>query len=247
MDQQTLLISCCIGVALVAAVVAAFPSIFGDDVARQRQDSIRTSGPKRASSDRVVDQATRRKQITDSLKEVENKSRSKKASLETRISQAGLDWSRNRFLLTSLGFGVVLALVIFVVNGSILISVLALVVGVLGVPNWALKFLLNRRLKQFRVAFPDALDIIIRGVKAGLPLGDCLRIIASEASEPVRSEFRQIVQSQAIGLGVGEAVERMAERVPMPELSFFSIVINIQQKAGGNLSESLANLSRVSA
>jgi tight adherence protein B len=93
--------------------------------------------------------------------------------------------------------------------------------------------------------FPNAIDVIVRGVKAGLPLGDCMNIIASEASEPVRSEFRNIVDAQALGLSLGEAVERIVESVPVAEAKFFSIVINIQQKAGGNLSETLGNLSRV--
>jgi tight adherence protein B len=91
----------------------------------------------------------------------------------------------------------------------------------------------------------DAIDVIVRGVKAGLPLGDCMNIIASEAAEPVRSEFRNIVDAQAVGLSLGEAVDRIVESVPVAEAKFFAIVINIQQKAGGNLSETLGNLSRV--
>lgn len=87
--------------------------------------------------------------------------------------------------------------------------------------------------------------MIIRGVKAGLPLGDCMRVIASESAEPVRTEFRLMVEATALGLSLGEATERIVERVPVPEASFFSIVVNIQQKAGGNFSEALSNLSRV--
>jgi tight adherence protein B len=118
-------------------------------------------------------------------------------------------------------------------------------IGAVGVPRWTLAFLSKRRLNKFINVFPEAIDIIIRGIKAGLPLGDCLRIIASEAAEPVRGEFRQIVETQALGLPVSEAVERLAMRVPTSETSFFAIVISIQQKAGGNLSEALANLSTV--
>jgi tight adherence protein B len=95
------------------------------------------------------------------------------------------------------------------------------------------------------INFPDAVDVIVRGVKAGLPLGDCLRIIASEAQEPVRSEFRTVVESQTIGISMGDACAKLFERMPLPEANFFGIVISIQQKAGGNLSEALANLSRV--
>ena len=98
---------------------------------------------------------------------------------------------------------------------------------------------------KFVNEFPNAVDIIIRGVKAGLPLGDCLRVIASESPEPLRTEFRRIVEAQAVGLSVTEAVERIGERVPVTEANFFAIVIGIQQKAGGNLTEALTNLSRV--
>ena len=245
MDLQALLIPGLIGIAVIAVVVAMFPSVFAEDVAQKRRDSIRSIGPKRVSNERVIDQAARRKQVADSLKEIENKSAKKKQTLQAKINQAGLEWTRNQFLLGSLGLGVVLAGLVFVLNGSLIVSALVLFVGAFGLPNWVLIYLRNRRLKLFRRAFPDALDVIIRGVKAGLPLGDCLRIIASDGTEPVKSEFRQIVQSQAIGLPVGEAVERLADRVPIPEAGFFAIVIAIQQKAGGNLSEALANLSRV--
>jgi tight adherence protein B len=88
-------------------------------------------------------------------------------------------------------------------------------------------------------------DVIVRGIKAGLPLLDCLKMIAGEAPEPVRTEFKAIVETQTIGLPLGEACEKLYERVPLPEANFFGIVISIQQKAGGNLSEALGNLSRV--
>ena len=117
--------------------------------------------------------------------------------------------------------------------------------GGFGLPRWVLGYLKKRRLAKFTDRFPNAVDIIIRGVKAGLPLGDCLRVVASESPEPLRAEFRRIVESQAVGLGVTEAVERMADRVPITEANFFAVVIGIQQKAGGNLTEALGNLSRV--
>jgi len=116
-----------------------------------------------------------------------------------------------------------------------------------GFPAWTLNFLRKRRLKKFVDEFPNAVDIITRGVKAGLPLGDCLRVIAAESAEPVRSEFRQIAEAQTMGLSTGEAVERIVERVPIPEASFFAIVINIQQKAGGNLAEPWAIYRRFCA
>ena len=85
----------------------------------------------------------------------------------------------------------------------------------------------------------------MRGIKAGLPLLDCLKMIANEAPEPVRGEFRAIVETQTVGLPLGDACAKLFERMPLPEANFFGIVISIQQKAGGNLSEALGNLSRV--
>lgn len=89
------------------------------------------------------------------------------------------------------------------------------------------------------------IDVIIRGIKAGLPVGDCFRLIANEAPEPLRYEFRRIAEALAVGATIGESVEKLAERIPAPETAFFSIVINIQEKAGGNLSEALGNLANV--
>jgi tight adherence protein B len=114
-----------------------------------------------------------------------------------------------------------------------------------GMPLWLLKFLKKRREAKFLQGFPDAVDIIVRGIKAGLPLLESMRIITSDAPEPLKSEFRAIIETQTIGIPLGEACGKLYERIPVPEANFFGIVIAIQQKAGGNLSEALGNLSRV--
>jgi tight adherence protein B len=108
-----------------------------------------------------------------------------------------------------------------------------------------LSFLMKRRIKRFIDEFPNAIDIIVRGIKSGLPLADCLRIISMEAREPLKGEFRAIVEAQTLGLTMGDACQRMTQRMPIQEANFFAIVIQIQQKSGGNLSEALANLSKV--
>jgi tight adherence protein B len=100
-------------------------------------------------------------------------------------------------------------------------------------------------MKKFGEKFADALDVIVRGIKSGLPLNDCLRIVANEADEPVATEFRLIIEGQALGLPLTEAVAKLYERMPSAEANFFGIVLAIQQKTGGNLSETLGNLSRV--
>jgi tight adherence protein B len=113
------------------------------------------------------------------------------------------------------------------------------------VPLWLLKFLKKRREAKFLAGFPDAVDIIVRGIKAGLPLLDSLRIITTDAPEPLKSEFRAILETQTVGIPIGDACGKLYERIPVPEANFFGIVISIQQRAGGNLSEALGNLSRV--
>jgi tight adherence protein B len=132
----------------------------------------------------------------------------------------------------------------FTGGGFIVASMLGLA-GSLGLPRWLLSYLKKRREKKFLEAFPDAVDIIVRGVKAGLPLHDCMKMITIEASEPVKSEFRAIVETQAIGMPLGEACSKLYERMPVPEANFFGIVVSIQQRSGGNLAEALGNLSRV--
>ena len=114
-----------------------------------------------------------------------------------------------------------------------------------GLPLWMLSFLKKRREAKFLDAFPDAVDVIVRGIKAGLPLLDSLKLIATDAAEPVRSEFRSIIETQTVGMPLGEACLKLYERMPVAEANFFGIVISIQQSAGGNLSEALGNLSRV--
>jgi tight adherence protein B len=247
MDQTTIL------VAMLAVLAAGgvfyalvYPLISGQAKAEKRQSALTARNRTVKVGDKTIDVANRRKQITESLKELEQKNSAKaKTSIEDRLLQAGLPWSKSQFLIISAATGIFLGLLVFFLSANLLYAIPCLAIGALGLPNWFVNFMRKRRIAKFINEFPNAVDVIIRGIKAGLPLGDCLRVIASEAAEPVRSEFRQIIETQSIGMPLGEAIERLVTRVPVPEANFFSIVINIQQKSGGNLSEALGNLSRV--
>lgn len=243
METSTIVIYV-LGVLAAGGVLFTFlPYLSGDIKAEKRQQAMQAPRAKRGT-DRVVDAASRRKQVADSLKEVEQRGKAK-LTVEAKLLKAGLDWSKRKYFIACGASGAVLGLLLFVLEGNPFISAAAALVGAFGLPSWILGFLGKRRINKFVNEFPNAVDIIIRGVKAGLPLGDCLRIIASESPEPIRSEFRRIVEAQAMGLSLTEAVDRLSERVPVAEANFFSIVIGIQQKAGGNLTEALTNLSRV--
>jgi len=120
----------------------------------------------------------------------------------------------------------------------------AIVVG-FGFPRFILNAAIGRRQKKFTGSFADAMDIIVRGVRTGLPLGDCLKIIAHESPDPLGAEFRRVVEGEALGIPVEVCLEQLYERMPIPEVNFFATVLNIQKTTGGNLGESLSNLSNV--
>ena len=246
MHYQTILVAVLAMVA-IAGLYFVFldPLLSGERKGQLRQAKIATAPKGRGAAAQLSDAALRRKQLAESLREIESRGKSKKIPLELKLVQAGLAWNRQKFMMASIGGALLVALAVFVATGNLLLAAPGLAIGGFGLPMWALSFLRKRRIKKFIHEFPNAMDVIVRGIKAGLPLGDCIKIIANEAAEPVRSEFKLVVDAQSVGLSNGEAVERIVERVPVTESNFFSIVINIQAKAGGNLSEALGNLSRV--
>ncbi len=224
------------------AWVFIYPSLSGERKAEKRQETvIRTGTVVRASRGA---QKTRREQVEGTLKEIE-KRQSKSIPLSIRIAQAGLTWSTRRFVITSALMGVT-AFFVFLMIDAGLIAALGVGFGAaFGLPFWILRYLKKRRETKFLEAFPDAVDVIVRGIKAGLPLLDSMKIITTDSPDPLKSEFRSIVETQAVGIPLGDACAKLYERIPLPEANFFGIVISVQQKAGGNLSEALGNLSRV--
>jgi tight adherence protein B len=204
----------------------------------------------KASRDRVAEAAKRRKSVQDSLKELEEKNKVKnvnlkKPPLKVQIRQAGMQVDINRFYIYSAVCGAILTVVALFLGAPLLVLPGVFVVAAIGLPRWFIAFRRGRRVKAFLNEFPNALDVIVRAVKSGLPLNDGIRLIASEAQEPVKTEFRRIVEAQQMGLSIPEAAMRMGDTMPCPEAGFFGIVIQIQSQAGGNLSEALGNLSRV--
>ena len=203
----------------------------------------------KASRDRMAEMSKRRRSVQDSLKELEKRqqeiNKKKAANIKTRITQAGLSITETQFYLGSLVLGLALGLVCFLSGLPYLVTLGVAFVGGVGLPRFLVNFLYKRRMKAFLEELPNALDVMVRSIKSGLPLNDAIRLIAAEAKEPVRSEFKKVVESQQMGLSVPEAISRMYNSVPLPEVNFFGVVITIQAQAGGNLSEALNNLSRV--
>jgi tight adherence protein B len=226
------------------AWVFVYPMLSGERHAAARREQVAKPEPAARRADNKA-QKSRREQVEGSLREIEARAKENKATLSTRLMQAGLDWSVQKFWIISGVLGFFGLAVAFVVSGSLPGAIgMAFAFG-FGVPRWLLSFLKKRREKAFLVALPDAVDVVVRGIKAGLPLFESLKVVAADSPEPLRGEFNAIIETQAIGMPLGEACSRLYERMPVPEANFFGIVIAIQQKSGGNLSEALGNLSKV--
>ncbi|MEM6616545.1 MAG: type II secretion system F family protein [Pseudomonadota bacterium] len=232
------------------AWVFLYPVLSGERRGEKRIQAVRSSESRvnvRKKRDEAVVRSNRTRKVAETLKEIEDKSKGDKTrpTLRLRLTRAGLKISPQQYYIFSAIFGVIVALLSFLIAQNALIAIAVLVAAGLGFPRWLLGFLTKRRQKKFLHILPNAIDVIVRGVKAGLPLNDCLRIIARESEEPVRGEIRDVVESQAVGMSPADAIARVYDRVPVAEVNFFAITIAIQQQSGGNLSEALSNLSKV--
>ena len=205
----------------------------------------------------------RRRQTQQMLKKLRERDEARRKSLlpqdiRGKLLQAGLDMKPETFWIASAVLGLVLAVLTFLsgaegpppIAGIEIKSRPAMVVagaiaGFLGIPRWLLGFLTKRRYKKMTAQFADAIDIIVRGVKSGLPLTECLRIIARESPAPLGAEFKTLTDNIQMGTTIERALQQFYKRVPLPEVNFFVIVLTIQSKSGGNLSEALGNLSKV--
>ncbi|OJF91511.1 type II secretion system F family protein [Pararhizobium antarcticum] len=201
------------------------------------------------SRDRLSEMSKRRKSVQDSLKDLEKKQLEKTSrktpAMKVRLVQAGLSVSVAKFYMISFALGFVIAFLVFIGTGNPLVAAGVLIAGAAGLPRWLINFLVKRRGKKFLEEFPNALDVMVRSIKSGLPLNDAIRLIANDGQEPVKAEFKRVIEAQQLGLNIPEACARMINVVPLPEVNFFAIVIAIQAQAGGNLSEAIGNLSKV--
>lgn len=196
-------------------------------------------------------ESRRKKLVEDTLKELDAKQKAKagkggKPTLTSRMRQAGIFWSRSTYFTVTFITGTIVYVFALAVlkTGIFPAAGFAVAAGLL-LPHLLVVHKRNGRFKKFSAEFPNALDVIVRGVKSGMPLVDCLKAIASDAQEPVKGEFTTIIQDQTLGVPLDEALQRLADRVPISEANFFAIVIAIQSRTGGNLSEALGNLSKV--
>ena len=194
-----------------------------------------------------ADTGQRRKNVTALLKEIDKQRerRKERPTLRRRLTRAGLSIEPRTFwilsALTALGF----AFFCFVM-GYPWFAVVGVAFGAgAGLPRWVVSFLTKRRQKKFTAEFATAIDVIVRSVRSGLPVNEALKIVAKESPDPVGSEFRMLIEGLKVGVTLDQGLKRMHDNMPTAEVSFFAIVMAIQLKSGGNLSEALSNLAAV--
>jgi tight adherence protein B len=251
-DLNTLLLSLLVGGTMAGLVFAlAYPYFSGDRQAEQRMASVTEARVKKSTTRSAADvAASRKKQVADSLRDIDARQRAKeRINLRTRLQRAGLNAEPKSFWIASAISGVICTALVFfgMSNSSVMLpaAATAFFVGTFGLPRFVISKMIKRRQAKFIHELANSIDVIVRGVKSGLPLNECLQIIARESPEPLCSEFREVVEQQRVGVSLSEALERLVQRMPLPEVKFLTIVIAIQQQAGGNLSEALGNLSGV--
>lgn len=246
--------------ALIAAVAIAatayavmYPYISADRMKDKRFASVTEQRTKTMSVRSSAEAAaTRKKQIADNIKEMEARQKSReKLTVRLMLERAGLSVPPKYFWIASALSAVVCAILARSMISSThaviapVIMFTALLVGGLGLPRFVLSKMIARRQKKFLNELANSVDVIVRGIKSGLPLNECLAVIARESPEPIASEFAEVIDQQRVGVSLGDALDRMTLRMPLAEVKFFAIVVAIQQHSGGNLAEALSNLSGV--
>ncbi len=212
---------------------------------RVRAERIAATGQAGGEAE-VTDQNSRRKLIQQKLTELEKQRQKKnKQNLSLMLRQAGLEVPVRKFILGCVGTAVTVFVLLSITGFSLIVAWVGAVGAGLSLPRFFLTFLAGSRQKKFTENFAEALDVLVRGTRSGLPVGECLRIVGRELPDPVGFEFRMLVEGQRVGMTLEQALDRALERMPTTELKFFSIVLMIQQQTGGNLASTLANLSSV--
>jgi len=245
-------------VPVIAAIAVAalffavlYPLFAGDRETEKRIATVtETRAHKVASRSAAEVAANRKKQVADTLKDLEERQKEKeKVTLRLRLQRAGIKITPQTFWIASALFGAASATMVLIsFENGLLTNVAAIVagfVGMFGVPRWYVNRATKKRQTKFLNELANSMDVVVRGVKSGLPLNECLQIIARESPEPIASEFQEVVDQQRVGVTLTDALTRLTQRVPLPEVRFLAIVIGIQQSAGGNLSEALGNLAGV--
>jgi tight adherence protein B len=169
----------------------------------------------------------------------------KPALLRRRLQQTGRSWTLGQYASASLGIIVIFTLALALRGMPLLLALfVGLFVGI-GLPHFIVSKLIQRRVNAFNARFPDALELMVRGLRSGLPITETMGVVADELPGPISEEFRNVTDKMKIGRTMEAALQDTADRLGTPEFQFFVITLAIQRETGGNLAETLSNLADV--
>lgn len=236
-----------IAVGLMAFMVLGYLALSGPSPAKEaarRLESLRYRHSE-STSDKVEAQLRRAVAARSPKLQQIAGSESRIAALVMRLHRTGKGWTLGQYVYTSVGLALLVALFMFIKTGAPALSLgVGLVVGA-GLPHATLNFFINKRTNNFTAKFPDAIELLVRGLRSGLPVSETLSVVASEIPGPVGEEFKLVTERIKIGKTMEDALQDTADRLNTPEFSFFCITLAIQRETGGNLAETLSNLATV--
>jgi tight adherence protein B len=167
------------------------------------------------------------------------------ALLRKRIEMTGKDWTLSHYGVAALIITTVTAVLMLLQGLPIILALLAGIAAGLGLPHMVIGSMIKRRITKFTSKFPDAIELLVRGLRSGLPISETLGVVGSELPGPVGEEFRMVADKMKIGRTMEAALQETADRLGTPEFQFFVITLAIQRETGGNLAETLSNLADV--
>ena len=234
-------------VGLMTMMVLGYAALSGPSAAKEGQRRLQAVRFRHAESANVKVEAQFRKAVAarkPKLHQIAGSS-SRIEALALRLHRTGKTWTLQQYLYASLGLGLFITMIIYLKSHAALLSLGAGVVIGGGIPHMVVNYYVKKRVNNFTTKFPDAIELLVRGLRSGLPVTETLGVVASEVPGPVGQEFKLITDRIRVGKTMEDALQNTADRLDMPEFSFFCITLAIQCETGGNLAETLSNLSDV--
>ncbi|QGN55334.1 type II secretion system F family protein [Novosphingobium sp. Gsoil 351] len=232
---------------LMTMMVLGYSALSGPSASKESQRRLQAVRFRHAESANVKVEAQFRKAVAarkPKLHQVAG-SGSRIEALTLRLHRTGKGWTLQQYLYSSLGLGLAIAVIVYLKSHAALLSLGAGVVIGGGLPHMVVNYFVKKRVNQFTTKFPDAIELLVRGLRSGLPVTETLGVVASEVPGPVGQEFKLITDRIKVGKTMEDALQDTANRLDMAEFSFFCITLAIQRETGGNLAETLSNLADV--
>ena len=236
-----------IAVGLMSFMVLGYLALSGPSPAKEGQRRLQSVRFRHSDSTTDKVEAQLRKAVAARKPKMHQiaGSESRIAALALRLHRTGKGWTLSQYLYASVGVMLAVTLIIYLKSGAALLSLgVGMVVG-LGLPHMVVNFFIGRRNNAFTAKFPDAIELLVRGLRSGLPVTETLGVVSTEVPGPVGEEFKLVTERIKIGKTMEDALQETADRLNTPEFSFFCITLAIQRETGGNLAETLSNLADV--